>query len=215
MLCGLEMYRNLTTTWRQELQKMTMLAGGDRGQGQLPVLLPRRHGGPTGLERLGDVGQAHRQRQADSGERSASANSAIPPPGIRCILQAPGLDVTGVSLPGVPCVIIGHNERIAWGVTNLGFDVQDLYMEKMDPRNGRYVFRGQLEQARLESEWIPVKGARPMEFQQWVTRHGPIAVSDKNRLFSRCAGRPLSPAHSNSRFWRSTARAIGRSSRPL
>ncbi len=50
-------------------------------------------------------------------------------------LKAPGLDVTGVSLPGVPGVIIGHNQRIAWGVTNLGFDVQDLYLEKIDPQN--------------------------------------------------------------------------------
>ena len=48
------------------------------------------------------------------------------------------MNVTGVSLPGVPCVIIGHNQRIAWGVTNLGFDVQDLYIEKIDPQTGRY-----------------------------------------------------------------------------
>ena len=99
-------------------------------------------------------------------------------------LQAPGLNVTGVSLPGVPCVIIGHNERIAWGVTNLGFDVQDLYAERLDSQNGRYVYRGQLEQARLESEWIAIKGARPVEFQQWVTRHGPVRVYEQNRLLA-------------------------------
>ena len=84
---------------------------------------------------------------------------SIPAAWYQVHLKAPGLDVTGVSLPGVPCVIVGHNQRIAWGVTNLGFDVQDLYIEKIDPQTGRYVFRGQVEQARSESEWIRVKGA--------------------------------------------------------
>ncbi len=89
-------------------------------------------------------------------------------------LRAPGLDVTGVSLPGLPGVIIGHNDRIAWGETNLGFDVQDLYLERIDPRTGRYVSHGQIEQAQYERELIPVKGAPPVEFAQWVTRHGGV-----------------------------------------
>jgi penicillin amidase len=99
-------------------------------------------------------------------------------------LKAPGLDVTGVSLPGVPAVIVGHNQRIAWGVTNLGFNVQDLYIEKMDPKTGRYAFRGQVEQARSELEWIRVKGARPVEFRLWVTRHGPVAFSENGRYLA-------------------------------
>ena len=45
-------------------------------------------------------------------------------------LEAPGMNVSGVSLPGMPGIISGHNDRIAWGETNLGFDVQDLYIEK-------------------------------------------------------------------------------------
>ena len=48
-------------------------------------------------------------------------------------LKGPGLDASGVSLPGMPAVIIGHNERIAWGMTNTGPDVQDLYAESFDP----------------------------------------------------------------------------------
>ena len=48
-------------------------------------------------------------------------------------LKAPGLNVSGVSLPGLPLVVIGHNERIAWGMTNTGPDVQDLYAESFDP----------------------------------------------------------------------------------
>ena len=115
-------------------------------------------------------------------------------------LQAPGLNVTGVSLPGVPCIIVGHNERIAWGVTNLGFDVQDLYSEKLDPKTGRYLFQGKQEQARLEREMIAVKGGQPVEFSQWVTRHGPVMPEGQCRCW-RCAGPPPSRAPSSSRFW--------------
>ena len=78
-------------------------------------------------------------------------------------LQAPGLDVAGVALPGVPGVVVGHNQRIAWGITNLQFDVQDLYIEKFDDRTGRYLYRGQVEQARAERELIRVKGQKPVE----------------------------------------------------
>ena len=74
-------------------------------------------------------------------------------------LQAPGLNVEGVSMPGVPGVIIGHNDRIAWGITNLGFDVQDLYVEQIDLNTGRYAFKDAVEQARPERELILVKGA--------------------------------------------------------
>ena len=92
-------------------------------------------------------------------------------------LEAPGLHVSGLSLPGTPGIIVGHNDRIAWGVTNLHFNVQDLYREKIDDRTGQYVFQGHLEQARMETEIIPVKGQKPVELRQWVTRHGPVSVS--------------------------------------
>src|SRR5438067_7438730 len=93
-------------------------------------------------------------------------------------LQMPGLDVAGVSLPGAPGIIVGHNQRIAWGITNLQFDVQDLYLEKFDDRTGRYAFRGQTEQARQERELIRVKGQRPVELDLWVTRHGPVIIHE-------------------------------------
>ena len=73
-------------------------------------------------------------------------------------LAAPGMNVTGVALPGVPGILAGHNDRIAWSETNLGFDVQDLYIEKMDLRTGRYVFEGRLMQARQEREIIVDQG---------------------------------------------------------
>src|ERR1022692_4727921 len=101
-------------------------------------------------------------------------------------LEAPGLNVSGVALPGAPGIMVGHNQRIAWGITNLGFDVQDLYVERLDDRTGRYLFRGQVEQARGEREIIRVKGKPNVELATWVTRHGPIFIADgKQRLALR------------------------------
>ncbi len=183
LLCGLQMYRNLTTTWREELQKSAMLASGDHAK--VDFLFPSR---------IGTEFQPGSNAWALSGKHTASgkpilANDphlewGIPSTWYQVHLKAPDLDVTGVSLPGVPCVIIGHNQRIAWGVTNLGYDVQDLYIEKIDPRTGRYLFHGQVEQARSEVEWIAVKGQKPQEFRQWVTRHGPVSIAEGNRFFA-------------------------------
>ena len=121
---------------------------------------------------------------AVSGERSATgkpilANDphldfSIPSTWYMVHLRAPGLNVIGVTLPSAPFVIIGHNGKIAWGITNLGYDVQDLYRENIDPQSGRYVYQGRVEQARLERDAIAVKGAKPIETATWVTRHGPI-----------------------------------------
>ena len=183
ILAGLQMYRNLTTTWRNEIQKEALLASGDRAK--VNTLFPTR----TGREF-----QPGSNAWAISGALSASGKPILandphleftmPATWYMVHLKAPGLNVTGVSLPGVPCVIIGHNARIAWGVTNLAFDVQDLYRERLDPQTGRYAFRGQLEQARLERELIPVKGGRPVEVAQWVTRHGPIIIAEGNQFLA-------------------------------
>jgi penicillin G amidase len=185
ILCGLQMYRNLTTTWRDEVRKAAMLSKGDPAK--VNLLFPVRSGAEF---------QPGSNAWALSGKFTASGKPilasdphldwSIPAAWYQVHLKAPGLDVIGVSLPGLPCVIIGHNARIAWGVTNLGFDVQDLYNEKIDPGTGRYVFRGHLEQARSESEWIRVKNARALEFRQWVTRHGPLTVSENGRYFALC-----------------------------
>src|SRR3954451_6502629 len=103
-------------------------------------------------------------------------------------LEAPGLNVSGVALPGLPGVVVGHNDRIAWGVTNLGFDVQDLYLEKINEFTGRYVFRGAEEQGSGERELIRIKGAPNEQMLIWVTRHGPLFVSEgRDRMALRWA----------------------------
>ncbi|MGO4880057.1 MAG: penicillin acylase family protein [Bryobacteraceae bacterium] len=187
ILIGLHMYRDLTTTWKDEILKRDMLAAGDRAK--VNFLFPARSGGEL---------QPGSNAWAVSGAHTASGKPILcndmhleySIPGIWYMvhLRAPGLDVSGVSLPGTPAVIVGHNQRIAWGVTNLHFDVQDLYIENFDPNTGRYLYRGQWEQARQEREIIPVKGARPVEMPLWVTRHGPLYIDDaKEHLALRWA----------------------------
>jgi len=92
-------------------------------------------------------------------------------------LSGGGLDVIGVSFPGVPGVIIGHNQRIAWGVTNVGPDVQDLYIEKVNPQNPKQVeFKGQWEDVQVFAEEIKVKGESSRTIEVLVTRHGPVVT---------------------------------------
>ncbi|MDR5693927.1 MAG: penicillin acylase family protein [Armatimonadota bacterium] len=85
-------------------------------------------------------------------------------------------DVIGATFAGVPGVIIGHNRHIAWGVTNVGPDVQDLYLERLHPNDPtRYLFRGNWEPLRIVREEIRVKGrAEPFLEEVRLTRHGPI-----------------------------------------
>jgi penicillin amidase len=90
-------------------------------------------------------------------------------------LKAPGLNVSGASLPGFPLVVIGHNERIAWGMTNTGPDVQDLYVETLNSQDPKqYRRNNQWVQAEEREETIKVRGKRDYRFTVRATHHGPI-----------------------------------------
>ena len=100
-------------------------------------------------------------------------------------LEAPGMDVSGVSLPGAPTVIIGHNQRIAWGMTNTGPDVQDLYIEQLNPSNpGQYLHNGQWVDAEVRDEVIKVRGSGEDHLTVRVTRHGPIISVERGRALA-------------------------------
>jgi penicillin amidase len=97
-------------------------------------------------------------------------------------LKAPGLNVTGVSLPGLPFALLGHNEHIAWGMTNTGPDVQDLYIESFNFRDPKkYLHNGQWVDAEARDETIKVRGQRDYHFTVMVTRHGPVISHDGGR----------------------------------
>jgi len=88
-------------------------------------------------------------------------------------LTAGDYDVVGVTLPGVPYVIVGHNQHVAWGFTNLGPNVEDLYVEKFNDR-GEYLTPGGWKQPEHRKEIIRVKGKPEVNLDVVMTRHGPI-----------------------------------------
>lgn len=90
-------------------------------------------------------------------------------------LSWPGNDVIGASLPGLPSIILGRNRQIAWGFTNTGPDVQDLYLERIDPADpGRYLTPDGPRPFNTREEVIAVKGAEPVRLTVRETRHGPV-----------------------------------------
>src|SRR4051812_1020706 len=103
-------------------------------------------------------------------------------------LSAGDFDVIGATLPGAPAVAIGRNRFIAWGETNVMADVQDLFLERLDPSGTRAEFRGVQEPLRIVRETIVVKGAEPVVLDVRVSRHGPLisdALNANNAASSR------------------------------
>ncbi len=83
------------------------------------------------------------------------------------------LDVAGVTLPGMPFVIVGHNQRIAWGFTNVGPTVTDAYIENFNAQGAYQTPRG-WQQPEHRAEVIHVKGQPDVTVDVRSTRHGPI-----------------------------------------
>lgn len=97
--------------------------------------------------------------------------------GLHCVPvgDACPYNVAGFTFPGVPGVVLGHNDRIAWAVTNVGPDVQDLYVEKLNPQNpNQYEYQGKWEDMQIADEPIKVKGVVSETLHVQITRHGPI-----------------------------------------
>ena len=88
-------------------------------------------------------------------------------------LRSGGLDVAGVTLPGMPYVIVGHNQRIAWGFTNVGPTVADAFIENFNS-DGAYQTPQGWNQPEHRQEVIHVKGQPDVTIDVKITRHGPI-----------------------------------------
>ncbi len=91
-------------------------------------------------------------------------------------LEAPGIHVAGVALPGVPFIIVGHNQHVAWGFTNLGADVQDLYVEHLRGSAAAEQFEaadGSWHPLLHRQEVIRVRGGRDITLDVKMTQHGP------------------------------------------
>ncbi len=90
----------------------------------------------------------------------------------------PALDVVGATLPGMPFVVLGRTRGVAWGFTNTGPDVQDLYLEQLDPSDaGRYRTPEGWSAFAMRDENIRVKGQGGVKLTVRSSRHGPV-ISD-------------------------------------
>ncbi len=89
-------------------------------------------------------------------------------------LRAPGFHAAGVTLPGLPFVIAGHNEHVAWGFTALMGDVQDLYEEKLDGKGHYQGADGAWRPLQVDRETIHVRGRGDVSFTVQLTDHGPL-----------------------------------------
>jgi len=100
-------------------------------------------------------------------------------------IQAPGYKAVGASFPGLPAVAIGRNDRIGWGVTTVGADVQDLYV--MDEVGNGYRYQGQIEPWQTRSEVIKVKGQPDVTIKVRSSRYGPVI----NDVVKNAGAKPL------------------------
>jgi penicillin amidase len=136
-----------------------------------------------------------------SGKRTASgkpllANDPHLDPSVPSIwymthLSMQRLRVAGVTFPGVPGIVIGHNDRISWGMTNLGADVQDVYAETFDKQNTRlYLTPGGWQPCEVRSESIKIRkgsndpSTETINFDVTSTSHGPIIFEKDSVRYS-------------------------------
>jgi penicillin G amidase len=94
------------------------------------------------------------------------------------VIKAPGLWLAGGMMPGIPFVAVGHNGRAGWGMTETGGDVEDLFIERVDPADRqRYLAPGGSLAFKTHKEIIHVKGGKDVALTVRETRHGPV-ISD-------------------------------------
>ncbi|GAA5336310.1 penicillin acylase family protein [Thermus hydrothermalis] len=192
---------DLSGNWEEELLRHRLLARGVSPERLLELLPPYPEDAPTVLS-AEDLRLPLKREEAPSallrmapprfleasnnwvvsGSRTATGKPFLaddPHLGLQApslwflmALEAPGYRAIGASLPGVPGIVIGRNERIAWGVTNVGADVQDLYL--LEETGGGYRYRGQVLPYRVREEVVRIKGGREERLKVRETVYGPV-----------------------------------------
>jgi penicillin amidase len=155
----------------------SVLAGYRAATGALPFELPRSESNNWVVAGA----------RSDSGKPMLAndPHRTIAVPSLRYLvhLHAPGWNVIGSGEPGLPGVAIGHNDRIAWGLTIVCTDQADLYMEETNPADGsKYRVGERWEPMTIVREKVVVRGEpRPVEVELRFTRHGPVIHEDPRR----------------------------------
>jgi len=163
------------------------------GRTPRPAVLPEYAGitgASPGLQPDGSVAEPGSNNWVLSGALSATGKPVVANdphrtvalPSLRYIvhLTAPGWDVAGSVEPPFLGVAIGHNDRIGWGLTIVGTDQHDVYVEELNPANENEMkFNGRWEPLRIVREEIAVKGAAPETVELKFSRHGPIFHVDR------------------------------------
>ena len=188
---------------------------------------PARHHGPTdrGDSRRGDAAASLPTNGLSPAAHTASGKPLLandphlelnaPVLWYLASIVAPDLEVTGVTAPGVPAVVLGHNKRIAWGMTTTSSDTMDLFVEKTD--GDGYVTPDGTKPFGERDEMIKVRGGPAVTIKVRTTRHGPVVTDilgeDAGGQICRCRPRSCSPTTSPPRrSWKSTGPRIGTTS---
>lgn len=141
---------------------------------------------------IGDVRFSGSNNWVIDGSRSATGkpllandpHRSITLPSLRKTVHliAPGWDAIGAGEPALPGIALGHNATIGFGLTIVGTDQQDLYVEKINPSNpNQYLFKGAWKPVEIEPQKIGVKGSAPISVELRFTQHGPIIYEDRSK----------------------------------
>ncbi|MFN7920134.1 MAG: penicillin acylase family protein [Bryobacteraceae bacterium] len=170
VLVYLQFARTLSHNPVEETSKEELLAKGDAAKVQ--ELLPVRAGGEM---KSGSNGWAIAGSRTKSGKPILASDPHLlhsdPEYWYRIHLRGGELHTSGVSIPGLPGITVGQNDHIAWGLTNLLFDLEDLYIETGAP-------------LRTEHETIRVRGEKPVELAVPVYKHGPELYTSNGRHYA-------------------------------
>jgi penicillin amidase len=177
-LDGLDLEAALTAT-HQAIAAVPRLVGRDDGVGSNSWVVSGEHT-ESGAPLL-----------ANDPHLSISAPGIWMQMGLYCtqISDACPFAVSGFTFAGFPSVIIGHNADLAWGLTNMGADVTDFFLERVDNETGTYERDGETLPLETRTEIIEVNGGEPVTIEVRATGHGPI-VSDVLEI-DRLAAAPL------------------------
>ncbi|MEZ5402720.1 MAG: penicillin acylase family protein [Bryobacteraceae bacterium] len=207
LLVGLQMYRGLTSDWRREAARTAFLREGGAKAAYL-LAAPDRASAPLAGGAPGSNAFAVAGARTASGKPLLASDPhlspSLPPVWHQVRLKAGDLDVAGVTLPGLPGVSIGHNRRIAWGITSLQFDEMDL-VANPGPVIG------------TQREAVAIRGAGSAELSIPVTAKGPlIPVEGAGVQAVRWSGAEHSrfayvfPELDKARNWQDFRRALSR-----